>query len=212
MNSYFGAYQRFETVSKKEAAILLGADNLVGDVFEIVFHTENGVQIAWLKNRFEKEIGFFDAAFSRQLNIMAARGWTLRALLSFVAYTDIPEPGHYWGEVAVVCYDSKYENAFAAFINGVAAKMVDGARPDIALGEQGVSRVINTNGEWVPDQTVAMPEKETGTVIMKSRRSISEKMIEQGRKGNKGCYVVSWAFLLLIVAAIIFGLKSCGVF
>ena len=47
---------------------------------------------------------------------------------------------------------------------------------------------------------------------MKSRRKMSEKLIEQGRKGNKGCYVVSWLFLLLVVAGLLFGLKSCGVF
>lgn len=47
---------------------------------------------------------------------------------------------------------------------------------------------------------------------MKSRRKMSEKLIEQGRKGNKGCYAVSWAFLLLLVMAVLFGLKSCGVF
>ena len=35
---------------------------------------------------------------------------------------------------------------------------------------------------------------------MKSRRKMSEKLIEQGRKGNKGCYAVSWLFLLALVA------------
>ena len=47
---------------------------------------------------------------------------------------------------------------------------------------------------------------------MKSHRKMSEKMIEQGRKGNKGCYVVSWLFLLLLIALVLFGLKSCGLF
>lgn len=46
---YFGTYARFNTLSKKDAAILLGADNPIGDVFEIVFQTDNGVSTAWMK-------------------------------------------------------------------------------------------------------------------------------------------------------------------
>ena len=47
---------------------------------------------------------------------------------------------------------------------------------------------------------------------MKSRRSLSERAIEQGRKGDKGCYLVSWAFLLALVAGTLFAMKSCGLF
>ena len=184
---YFGTYARFNTLSKKDAAILLGADNPIGDVFEIVFQTDNGVSTAWMKNRFGALIGFLDAELSRQLSILAAREWKLQALLSFVAFTDHPEPGHYWGQVAIICYDSN-------------------------LGEQGVEQVISSNGNWTPKQTVAFPPKEAGTVIMKSRRKMSEKLIEQGRKGNKGCYAVSWLFLLALVALALFSLKSCGAF
>ena len=39
---YFGTYARFDTLSKEDAAILLGADNPIGDVFEIVLQTDNG--------------------------------------------------------------------------------------------------------------------------------------------------------------------------
>ena len=87
---YFGTYARFNTLSKKDAAILLGADNPIGDVFEIVFQTDNGVSTAWMKNRFGALIGFLDAELSRQLSILAAREWKLQALLSFVAFTTIP--------------------------------------------------------------------------------------------------------------------------
>lgn len=209
---YFGTYARFDTRSKKDAAALLGADNLIGDVFEIVFQTEDGVSTAWMKNRFGALIGYFDASFSRELSVLAARGWKLQALLSFVAFTDRPEPGHYWGEAAVVCYDPTLDQAFEPFIASTAQRLSDGVRPEVDLGEQGVEQVVSSNGAWTPKKTVAFPAKEQGTVIMKSRRKMSEKLIEQGRKGNKGCYAVSWLFLLLLVALALFGLKSCGVF
>lgn len=88
---YFGSYARFDTKSKKDAAPLLGADNAVGDAFDIVFLSEEGVSVAWLKNRFDRLVGFFNAEFSRKLHILSARGWTVKAFLSFVAYTDSPE-------------------------------------------------------------------------------------------------------------------------
>lgn len=61
MDQYFGTYHRFETPSKKDAALLLGADNLVGDKYDIEFVTESGQRAAWLRNRFGAKIGFFDA-------------------------------------------------------------------------------------------------------------------------------------------------------
>ena len=140
---YFGTYARFNTLSKKDAAILLGADNPIGDVFEIVFQTDNGVSTAWMKNRFGALIGFLDAELSRQLSILAAREWKLQALLSFVAFTDHPEPGHYWGQVAIICYDSNLDQAFKPFIATTAQRLSDGVRPEIDLGEQGVEQVIS---------------------------------------------------------------------
>lgn len=209
---YFGTYARFDTRSKKDAAALLGADNLIGDVFEIVFQTDEGSSVAWMKNRFGQLIGFFDSSFSRELSILAARGWKLQALLSFVAFTDRPEPGHYWGQAAVICFDANLEQTITPFIASTSARLSDGVRPDVDLGEQAVDQLVSSNGTWVPKKTVPFPQKEEGTVIMKSRRKMSEKLIEQGRKGNKGCYAISWLFLLLLVALALFGLKSCGIF
>lgn len=207
---YFGTYARFDTASKKDAGALLGADNLVGDVFSIVFDKESG--LAWMENRFGARIGFFEAALSRELQILAARGWKLQALLAFVAFTDIPEPGHYWGQAAIMCFDPQNEHAFVQFTEGISKRLADGIRPEIDLGEQGIDEVLSSDGTWSPKKTLPLPAKGKGTVIMKDRRKFSEKLIEQGRKGNKGCYAVSWAFLLLVVALLIFGLKSCGVF
>lgn len=212
MNQYFGTYQAFATESKKEAGALIGADNLVGDRYDIDIELNEGIHKAWLVNRFGKRIGFFDADFSRQLSIMKARDMAMTAILSFVAYTDNPDPGHYWGEMAVICFNPVDEEPFEKFLSAVSARMAEGSRPNIDLQPESVERVIESGGTWMPKQSVPFPEKERGTVIMKSKRSVSERLIEQGRKGNKGCYLVSWAFLLALVALVIFGLKSCGVF
>ncbi|MFR4804746.1 MAG: hypothetical protein ACLT98_16355 [Eggerthellaceae bacterium] len=59
---YFGTYARFDTLSKR-CCNPARADNPIGDVFEIVFQTDNGVSTAWMKNRFGALIGFLDADF-----------------------------------------------------------------------------------------------------------------------------------------------------
>lgn len=212
MDQYFGTYQTFETVSKKDAAVLLGADNLVGDRYTIEIELDGDAHKAWLVSRFDQRIGFFDGNFSRRLSILKANGLELTAILSFVAYTDMPEPGRYWGEMAVIAYNPAHKEAFERFITTVCTRMFDNVRTRVNFDAEGVERIISSGGSWVPEQTVPMPSKKKGTVIMKSKRSVSEKLIEQGRKGNKGCYVVSWAFIIALVAALLFGLKACGVF
>ena len=209
---YFGTYARFDTASKKDAAVLLGADNLVGDVFDIEFVTEDGVRTAWMKNRFGAMVGFFEPGTSRDLSLCEARGFRMQALLSFIAYSESPAPGEYWGEAAIICYDPKDAEAFECFTGNIAARMMDGIRPEVDLGEQGYAKVVESKGTWKPTKTVSLPSKQAGVAILKTRRSVSEKMIEQGRKGNKGCYILSWVFLLALIAGIIFGLRSCGVF
>lgn len=212
MDQYFGTYQTFETVSKKDAAVLLGADNLVGDRYTIEIELDGDEHKAWLVSRFDQRIGFFDGNFSRRLSILKANGLELTAILSFVAYTDMPEPGRYWGEMAVIAYNPAHKEAFERFITTVCTRMFDNVRTRVNFDAEGVERIISSGGSWVPEQTVPMPSKKKGTVIMKSKRSVSEKLIEQGRKGNKGCYVVSWAFIIALVATLLFGLKACGVF
>lgn len=214
---YAGSYERFDTSSKKEASSLVGPDNLVGDRFSIEFKLENGRTVAWMKNRFGALVGFFNPEISRQLQVYEARGWKLTALLSFVAYVDTPAPGEYWGEAAIICYDPhRHAEAFDTFISTIGSMLEDSIRPDVSLSSDGVSHVIESEGSWKPTARIPLPDKEQGMVILKRRRKFSENLIEQGRAGNKGCYAVSWTFIVILAAALIvgayFGLKALGVF
>ncbi|WP_165172159.1 hypothetical protein [Adlercreutzia sp. ZJ242] len=212
MDQYFGTYQTFNTVSKNDGAALIGADNLIGDLYRIDIEMDSNSHKAWLVNRFDKRVGFFDAKFSRELSIWKARGMKMTAILSFVAYSDAPDPGRYWGEMAVICYNPSNDEAFSTFVEGVRKKMGEGTRLNVNLKDNEVKKVLSSKGTWLPDQNVPMPKLSKGNAIMKSRLSVSEKVIEQGRKGNKGCYAASWAFLIALVVLILLGLKSCGVF
>lgn len=203
--SYEGFYARFETPSKNVGSLLMGPDNLIGDDFQVKFKTEDGRVVAWLENKFDVEIGFLDVDGSRKLQLANARGQKIRALLSFVAYSDEPDPGLYWGEMAIFCYNPAYASEMDAFVDRVAAKMAEGIRPNIDLGSSAVAHIFDEDG-WLPNDTVPLPKKETGMAVLKDHRSMSEKMVEQGRAGNKGCYAVSWAFIIVVVLLIAYGI------
>ena len=119
MERYFGTYQTFRTVSKKDAAVLMGSNTLVGDRYRINLTMDEGVHRAWLINKFNETIGYFDDGFSRELSLFAAEGLELVGILSFVAFTETPEPGEYWGQAAVIGYSPHYSEEFNRFIDGV---------------------------------------------------------------------------------------------
>ena len=207
---YQGFYARFNTDDKAQGSMLMGPDHLVGDDYEVYFTVEDDRTVARLRNKFGAESGRFDVDASRKLQLANAREQTIRAVLSFVAYSDEPEPGMYWGQMALFCFSPRHAAEMNAFVDRVAEKIAEGTRPAIDLGSQAVSKLLEDPG-WFPTDTVPLPRKEKGTAVLKDHRTMSEKMIEQGRRGNAGCYAVSIAFIAIVVAAIawfVFGLVS----
>ena len=209
--AYSGFYARFEAPTKKIAGILTGADTLVGDEFEVFFKVEDGITSAWVKNRFGAEIGFFDADATRKMQLASARGMQIHALLSFVAYSDSPAPGIYWGEMAIICYEDDGSGVFSSFVANVAAKLCDGVRTDINLGSQDIAK-LQSDPNGLPKGTIFLPETSKGSAILKSKRMFSEKVVEQGRRGNIGCYIGSFVILAAAIALILWAMHSCVVF
>lgn len=212
MERYFGTYQTFQTVSKKDAAVLMGSNTLVGDRYRIDLTMETGAHRAWLVNKFGERIGYFDDSFSRELSLLSAEGLELVGILSFVAFSETPEPGEYWGQAAVIGYSPSYAAEFDRFIDGVCGLIGKGIRPKLSLQGSAVDEIIATGGTWLPSEREPLPDKQRGMALLKTRRGFIDGLVEAGRSGNKGCYFLSWAFLLAVVAATIIGLKSCGVF
>lgn len=207
---YFATYARFDTEDRETAAAFFGADNIIGNAFSI--ERDRGDSRAWVTNPFGKRMGVLEPKAAEQVALCEARGWTTVALLALVAFSEKPEPGLYWGEVVIISYDPAYEAAFSTFVDGIGKMLGKGIRPDVDLGVSSRQKVIDTNGEWMPSDRVAMPKKEKGTAWVKTERSGTELLVEQARKGNVGCTIVSWAFLLALVALLLFGLHSYGVF
>lgn len=66
---YFGAYARFDTTSKKDAAILLGSYCIIGDVFNIKFKPLEDQTRAWVVNDYGDTLGYLDEQTSHKLNL-----------------------------------------------------------------------------------------------------------------------------------------------
>lgn len=202
MEQYFGTYQTFEAYSKDAAGILLGADCLIGDIFEVRIELHEGEHRAIMTDKFGHDVALFNPSFSRKLSVFAAGGLKLKSILSFVAFTEREEGGQYWGEAAVFAYSPLYEESFERFIEGVGLKIQENVRPRIDLGQEGLGKIIESNGNWIPEQSLPLPPKKKRTVIMKDHRTLGDKIIEQGRAKNAGCYFISWAFIIALVAAV----------
>ena len=201
--SYEGFYARFDTPSKQVGSLLMGPDNIIGNDYQLDFRTDDGRVVVWLKNKFDKEIGFFDVESSRRIQLANARGQKIRALLAFVAYSDMPDPGLYWGHMAVICFNPAYEKEMNAFVDRVAVKLGAGVRPAIDLSNDAVKKIFD-EPDWLPKGTVSLPKKQPGEAVIKDHQSLSEQMIEQGRARNKGCYAISYAFIAIVVLAVIY--------
>lgn len=210
---YYGAYVRFQTVDKRAGAALTGSDNAVGDCGEIVWQLdEEKRQQAWLKNPYGHLIGHLNPPDSYTLAVYHAKGWTLRYVLSFTAYSEEPEPGSYWGQVAIIAYAPRYEQQFSHFLKSFAHAAGEGLRPDPALSTSGVSRVIEDPASWATTNKVKIPQEGGKTVILKDHRSMHDKVLDQGRSRNIGCYIISWAFIIAVIAGIAWLLHIMGIF
>jgi hypothetical protein len=204
MKTYFGDYFKFNTTSKDDAAQLFNADNLIGDSFTIEFKILNSEHRVWLINKFNKRIGYLSPNDSKTISLLNAEGLEIKCILSFVAFTDHPDEGFYWGEVALIAFNPAYEIFFNRFIKNISKRIGDGIRPTINLKQSAVSKIIDSEGNWNPETVVPFPDKEKGTVIIKKRRTLLDNAIEQGRSKNKGCYIISWLFILLLISVIVF--------
>ncbi|MDO4182736.1 MAG: hypothetical protein Q4E12_03910 [Coriobacteriia bacterium] len=201
---YFGTYADFRAASKKESEVLVGADNLVGDLFTVDFRVENGRTTAWIVNKFGVAIGRLDQSLTHRLDVLRARGWCLHALLSQVFCDNAPDPGTYWGRVALVCNEARYEPEIGVYLAKLGAELGKGIRPVVDLAPAGVDALLAAGGDWLSSDHLPLENPPKGTVLVKDSQSFLDKMVEQGRARNPGCYVVSWLFIIALVALVVF--------
>lgn len=209
---YFGTYARFKTTDKTAGAALAGPDNAVGDIGSIAFDLdERKREQAWLVNPYGHRMGFLDPNATHKLAVLAAKGWELRYVLSFTAYSDKPEPT-YWGQVALIAYAPQHKDTFETFLKTFSHYAAEGSRPDPELGLAGVSQVLANPSAWTPSNKVKIPSSSQGTTILKDHRSMHDKLLDKGRSKNPGCYLIAWAFIFAVIGLVAWMLHAMGIF
>lgn len=210
---YFGSYARFVATDKKMGASLSGPDNAVGDVGSVEFQLDDDKrQQAWLKNPYGAFIGHLDPLMSHKLALYQAKGWEIRYVLSFTAFSDGGEACGYWGEAAVIAFAPRYTEQFEQLVAAFARRAGDGLRPDPDLNANAIEAIVADPDSWQPGAKVKMPQGSGRTAILKDHRTLHDKVLDQARRKNPGCYVVSWAFIIALVAFAAWILHSLGMF
>lgn len=209
---YFGMYATFQTADKRSGAALAGPDNAVGDRGTIEWRLdERKHRQAWLVNPYGQAIGFLDQDVSHALAVLQAKDWEISYILSFAAYSEGLGENAYWGQVAIIAYSPKYAESFRSFVTSFAREAAQGLRPDPSLSARLAEEIAKDPSSWKPSSKVRIPDSEASSVILKDRRSMHDKVLDLGRSKNVGCYIVSWAFILGIVACAIWLLHRIGV-
>ena len=195
---YFGAYLRVEAPDRKLMSQLAGPDNAVGDIGSIEWDTDSHArQQAWLVNRFGNRIGCLSASDSYKIAVYHAKGWTLSYVLSFVAIDESKGTNEYWAQAAVIAFDPRYEATF---------------RPDPELSREAVRTLAADPASFKLTGKVKTPKNGSTTVVVKDHRTPHDRILDQARAGNKGCYAVSWLFIAALIAVAAFIAHTLGVF
>lgn len=211
---YFGAYARFSTTDKNAGAVMAGPDNAIGDVGSFEFRLdENKRSIAWMKNPYGKTVGMLDPSMSYTLEVLQAKGWKLYYILSFVVFSEYPNAdlNSYWGEVAVIAFSPRYEKEFGCFLSEFSRRVAEGTRPNPVLTTAEVEGILGAPKSWKPSVFVDLPKFDGNTVLIKDRRSMHDKLLDQGRGKNPGCYLISWLFIFALVGGLAWILHSLGI-
>lgn len=210
---YFGTYATFQTKDKNSGAALAGPDNAVGDKGTIEWKLdEHKRRQAWLVNPYGQTIGYLDQDMSHTLAVLQAKDWEITYVLSFTAYSETFGENAYWGQVAIIAYSPRYAESFQSFVASFAQEAAQGLRPDPSLSARSAEEIAKDPSCWKPSNKVKMPDSEASCVILKDHRSMHDKVLDLGRSRNIGCYIVSWAFILGIIACILWLLHRMGIF
>ena len=106
-------------------------------------------------------------------------------------------------EFLILAYPRKNSEAYENFIETVSSKLADGNRPDISFDEFERKEIEKSNGNFKITKFLSKPKLEKGTVILKNKQGLIEKIIEAGRQKKIGCYIGSILFFIIIIGLIV---------
>lgn len=210
MEDFIAIYVKGVAKNKEQAAKLLNSDNIIGDLYEVKTELVEAYHKAFPINKFGESPVLFDKETSRSIDLMKAKGLNIVAFLSTVGFTETnakekqAKLSNYWGEFLIIGYNNLYKRELEEFFKKISENLANGKRPDLNINKEEFRKIIRSKGEYFPKKIISVPKKIKGTVYLRTRKTIRDKVIEQGRKKNIGCYIISWVFLLSLVTVLIY--------
>lgn len=208
MDNYFATYTIATPSLKEEAGKLLGADNIIGDIYKVTTKIQGTRHVAKAVNRFSDSPVQFNEEISKKLSLNEAKDMITYAILTCVGFTQKGNDGNYWAEFILVSFLKKEIETFSVYVDELSKAIKNNKRPKVDLSSNEVEQIIINKGKYISSSKEPQIEKKNGQVILKSRVKLSDTLIEQGRKKNPGCYIFGWVFLLGFIALLIYILKT----
>ena len=175
MQRLFCKYAIATPKTQEDVGSLLNADNIIGDISNVSISLVDEDYIAGVVNRFDKSPACFDKKTSKELAICEAESKKIRAILTRVGFTEGREDSNYWAEYALFCYNPSDEKFFKPFIDFYCVQASKGTRLDLNISSQDIEKIISSNGNIYPKNTLSSKKKTKGTVVLKSKKNLHLK-------------------------------------
>lgn len=191
-------YYQVKPASKKQSAQLTSPNSIVGNKFALKIDPSK--QQVTIKNKFDYAVAKLNDDDAKQIILLKNKRLELTCMLTYVTFC---EPKSQHEACFLICaYPKKHKEAYNNFFENVSEHLSNGNIPDIKLDKFEQNKIVETNGDFKINKFLPKPKLEPGTVTIKAKQSLKEKIIEAGRQKKPGCYIASIAFILLVVGFI----------
>lgn len=191
--------------NKKQSAQLTGSNSIVGNNYLLKIDSHN--QKVLIKNKFDFDVAELNKEDAKKIILWNNKSYNLVCLLTYVTFCE--PKSQYCGYFLIAAYPNKNTEAYINFFENVSTQISNGNIPDIKLDKFEQNKIIETNGNFKIKKFLPKPKLEPGTVTIKSKQTLTEKIIEAGRQKKPGCYIASIAFILLLLVLTVLLFKSC---
>lgn len=200
-------YYQVKPASKKQSAQLTSSNSIVGNQF--LLKIDPSKQQVKIENKFNHAVAQLNKKDSQQIILWKNKGLELKCMLAYVTFC---EPKSQHEAYFLICaYPKKHKDAYDNFIENVSNQLSNGNIPEIKLDKFEQNKIVETKGDFKLTKFLPKPNLEVGTVIVKSKQTLTEKIIEAGRQRKPGCYIASIIFIITVLSLIALLLKTCAI-
>lgn len=209
---YIGGYLPIDEVTKEESERLASNACVVGMPLELVYQAEDNSFRLRLPNG--DSLGTVHPKNKLAIREAIEESWTRFCWLSLVYYDN--DAKKFGGEVVFQMFHVKPSQTteqanLEAYARKTADRLASGKRPDVVLTGDSWDQVVET-GDWEADKSEPLPidtKRNSGKVIFKRKRSLSDKLAMAAIERKPGCHVALVAAVIVVALVVLFIVWRC---